>query len=207
MFRYLPNDYVYDPADLLDALALRLDNFETANPEAETGDWTLAVQDALQAISKQASNSIEHLCARTTAGPGTGEFMLDAVWWRRTTPNSIEQIALAVESEFAGWARNRGDVAVEVAKDFEKLLVIKSPLKLMIFCSWYSKTDTNLEPMRAAVWSKLKKYIAQYSHHIEGEKYLFFDTAVLGQRRAWIFTVPRSGSIALEDIIEEHVLS
>jgi hypothetical protein len=205
MFRFQASDYVQEPADLLRALVQQLDEFEVANPDARTGAWTVAVQSALKALGEQAGKGIEHLCTRTSEGPGTGEFLLDAVWWHRVTPGSVEHVALAVESEFAGWARNRDDVSTQVAQDFEKLLVVKSPLKLLIFCSWYSKRDTDLAPMRNAIWSHLKQYIAHYSHHIEGEKYLFLDTAVMGERRAWTFTVPRSGSISLNEIEEEQI--
>jgi len=205
MFRYQAADYVQDPNTLLRSLAAKLDQFETANPDAKTGAWTLAVQSALQDMGEKAGKGIEHFCTRTAKQTGTGEFLLDAVWWRRVTPNEVEHIALAVESEFAAWVKNREEVATEVVKDFEKLLVIKSPLKLMIFCSWYGKGDTDLTPMRSAIWSRLKKCVAQYSHHIEGEKYLFLDTAVMGERKGWIFTVPRSGSVSLDEIKEEYI--
>jgi hypothetical protein len=200
MFRFQSTDYVMEPASLLRSMSNKLDKFETANPEAKTGAWTLAVQSALEELGEQTEKGIAHLCARTEKKVGTGEFLLDAVWWRRETPGAVEHIALAVESEFAGWAKNRGDVAVEVAKDFEKLLVVKSPLKLMIFCSWYGKGDTDLSPMRDKIWSTLKNYIVQYSHHIEGEKYLFLDTGVKDNRKAWIFEIPQSGSVSMEEI-------
>ena len=194
-----------EPADLLRSLSGRLDKFEAANPEAKTGAWTLAVQSALEEMSEKTQEGIEHFCTRTEKKTGTGEFLLDAVWWRRAIPGAVEHVALAVESEFAGWAKNRGDVATEVAKDFEKLLVVKSPLKLMIFCSWYGKGDTDLSPMRKTIWSDLKKHIAQYNHHVEGEKYLFLDTGVMGDRKAWIFEIPHSGAVSMEEIKEENI--
>ncbi len=205
MLRFEAADYAQEPTALLRSLASRLDEFERENPEAKTGAWTLEVQSALMDIGEKLERGIEHLCKRTSEQAGTGEFLLDAVWWRRVAPGSAEHVALAVESEFAGWAKNRKDVANEVLKDFEKLLVVKSPLKLMIFCSRYAKGDTDLVSMRQSIWSRLKECIAQYSHHIEGEKYLFLDTAVRGERKAWVFTAPRSGSISLEEIKAEHI--
>lgn len=205
MLRFEVNDYVQEPAGLLHQLVRHLDEFEDANPDAKSGAWTLAVQSALKRLGEQSERGIEHLCTRTAEGPGTGEFLLDGVWWQRVTPNTVEHLALAVECEFAGWARNRGDVAREVVKDFEKLLVVKSPLKLMIFCSWYSPTDKDLAPMRDGIWKSLKQCITQYSHHIEGEKYLFLDTAKLGERKAWIFTVLRSGSVSMDEVKEEYI--
>jgi hypothetical protein len=72
---------------LLRSLAHRLDLFQSANPEAQTGAWTLAVQSSLNEMGEQANKGIEHFCARTTEKVGSGEFLLDAVWWRRRVPN------------------------------------------------------------------------------------------------------------------------
>jgi len=206
MLSFFANDYVQEPTDLLRMLVGELDKFETINPSARSRDWTLALQSALKRLAEKSQRGIEHLCARTTEEKGTGEFLLDAVWWQRTKPGSIENIALAVESEFAGWAKNRGEVATEVAQDFYKLLVVKSPLKLMVFCSWYAEGDTDLSIMRDTIWSRLRQCIAEYNHHIEGETYLFLDTAVMHQRRAWTFTIPRSGSISFEEITKDEIV-
>jgi hypothetical protein len=205
MLRFHDDDYVLNPPGLLRSLASRLDKFESEYPDAKTGAWTCEVKRVLAAMGGEAQKDIEQLASRTEDGNGSGEFLLDAVWWRRLTPHAVEHIALAVESEFAGWAKNRNDVATEVIKDFEKLLVVKSPLKLMIFCSWYGKRDTDLTPMRDQIWSQLRQCIAQYSHHIEGEKYLFLDTGVLGDRDARIITIPHSGSVSLTKINDERI--
>ena len=206
MFKYSESDYVQDPRILLLNFSHALDTFESANPNANTGDWTKGVQAALKQLAHNLDVRIEHLSSAGTTEHGTGEFLLDAVWWRRLIPKHVEHVALAVESEFAGFAANTAAVAGEVLYDFEKLLVIKSPLKLMIFCTKYSPGFRDLSGMRAGIWSALKQALLEYSHHIEGEKYLFFDTAVKGERNAWIVTIPASGSLADSSLTVEDII-
>lgn len=79
--------------------------------------------------------------------------------------NSQWRIILAIESELDDSRRR----AKEIVNDFEKLLAVKSPFKLMIFSS--QKTGfTNVD-----IRNELKKSIDGYSHHLLGETYIFID--------------------------------
>lgn len=103
------------------------------------------------------------------------EWLLDLVWLDRETLN----MQLAVESE---WSR----VMAHRLDDFEKLMSIKSPLKLFIFAT---KSASESEDVRC----QLAKYLQRFSQHIEGEEYLLME--VQNQRPDFYqYKVPSSGS-------------
>jgi hypothetical protein len=86
-------------------------------PESTRTVRTEAVKSSLRSLGKS--------LGRTVAPDPTEqqpEFMLDLVWFRNKKSIDID---LAVESE---WGK-----AVEILNDFEKLLPIKAPLKLMVY--------------------------------------------------------------------------
>jgi hypothetical protein len=83
---------------------------------------------------------------------GNREFLWDASWWLES--DEYLELVFAAESEW-------GD-CWNVKYDFEKLLVAKCPLKLMV-------TDF-LESIPNA--EKLNKALQRYNCHIQGEQYL-----------------------------------
>jgi hypothetical protein len=112
--------------------------------------------------------------------------LLDLVVWDRSNG---EGLTLAVESE---WSQNVDDVA----DDFWKLLVVKAPVKLMIFaCNKMPRMFS-----QDAVWAKLSDCLLRYRDHIKGEQYVFMDYAPPPGRRAWWIEIPVSGKLeALPD--------
>jgi hypothetical protein len=80
---------------------------------------------------------------------------------------------LAVESELG-----KSD---DVLDDFEKLMCVKAPLKLLLSELGESKTVQQLKD--------LEQYLTTFEQHIEGETYLLVDFAY-GSHRCYKFVVP-----------------
>ena len=83
------------------------------------------------------------------------QFLLDIIWWNDTPGR--KGVALAVESE---WNAPKNDIL----HDFEKLLCIKSPLKLMI----YRVRGVNKGQVRDGI----KEYLLGFGQHVLGENYI-----------------------------------
>ena len=95
------------------------------------------------------------------------EWMLDVIWWKTYREESIG-IALAVESEWKTPVR-------EVIDDFQKLLCVKAPLKLLVY------DGGNLPEHGAAVRSEIMAEMMRYHHHVKGETYLFASFGNIGE--------------------------
>lgn len=159
--------------------------------KGENTVWTAAVKDTLSEIAKALSPRYEAIY--TTKG--VSEFLVDLVWWDR---QGGEGAVLALECEWY-YERygNPAKYVQEVGVDFEKLLVFKAPLKIMIFSSFKSSTDIS-----AAVLVEIEKYLKRYKHHIPGERYLILDFAP--RVRAWSTGIACAGlqrDITLKEII------
>jgi hypothetical protein len=87
-------------------------------------------------------------------------------------------IDLGVESE---WGRNK-----DMWHDFGKLLVVKAPLKLMVFDKQASETTETIEEC----------CMREFTQHVEGEHYLLleFDTRN-EETHAFPFRVPSNGRL------------
>jgi hypothetical protein len=93
-------------------------------------------------------------------GVDVQEWMLDLVWMGRTNLT----VQLAVESEDEMNWKGRLD-------DFQKLMVIKSPLKLFIY-------STGVTPRSRDVRQDLREYLEKFTQHLEGEEYLLMEVRV-----------------------------
>lgn len=167
-----------DPADLVHQLATRM---EAANLDwDDSSAWTRALKDCLRSfLETEGSNVSEVLYSSRERDKH--EFMLDVVVWDRS---DREGVALAVESE---WSQN----VKEVAEDFWKLLVVKAPVKLMIFAC----TNRPRKFSQEAVWSELSDCINRYRDHMKDELYVFMDYAPAPGRRAWWIEIPANGKL------------
>lgn len=83
------------------------------------------------------------------------QYLLDLVWWSDTPGR--KGLALAVESE---WNAGKNDIL----HDFEKLLCIKSPLKLMI----YRVRGVSKDQVRDGII----EYLVGFGQHVRGENYV-----------------------------------
>ncbi len=105
------------------------------------------------------------------------EFLLDVVAWDRDEDG--ESLSLAVECEWLQTVK-------EIENDFWKLLVVKAPVKLMIFACPKRGSKFN----QHTSWETIKSCMKRYKGHIEGEKYVFIDFAPQPIRAAWWIEIP-----------------
>jgi hypothetical protein len=94
--------------------------------------WTEHVRSILKQLAQP-----DHTCHFSEIRAGRQEFLVDIVWWK--IENGRESMALAVESEWGNpWIQGKdipSHQALEVGRDSGKLLVLKAPIKIMIFAS------------------------------------------------------------------------
>lgn len=168
-------DYVITPEELARRLVAVVDSapLEGAGDKA----WTETVKTGLVAILQ--TDGLEMLY--TDPKRGISEFMLDFVAWNR---KGGEGIALAAESEWGGVGRTALSYPEQVAFDFWKLLLVKSPVKLMVFASSIGVFPQEL------ILEKLKEAFELYHHHTVGEEYVFIDFAPGDARKAFHVRVP-----------------
>jgi len=172
-------DYAANPEQLVHDIAAKMREASLDwgdNSEVWTHQLKLSLRDLLQS---KGTNKRDVLYSHTEED--IHEFLLDVVVWDRT---SGEGVILAVESE---WIQH----VEAIAEDFWKLMVVKSPLKLMVF----GLNDNARTHSQKAVWEKLRECLELYRDHRKGERYVFMDFARGATRRAWWFEVPANGSL------------
>lgn len=111
-------------------------------------EYTLAVKDSLLETPGELFNLFPDNKRKQ-------QFLWDFSWWKETE-DDLEMV-MACESE---WIPN------QVINDFQKLLVAKAPMKVLI-------TDTQADTDNFK--NKLDRQLKKYAHHIEGECYMWFD--------------------------------
>jgi hypothetical protein len=104
------------------------------------------------------------------------EYLVDFAWMEKGPGG---RVLLACESE---WASDRFGTQTRwglVEEDFEKLLAIKAPFKLLIFSSLPESLRTNPDPKVNFSIQTAKKSISislqNYWHHLSGETYILLD--------------------------------
>jgi len=173
-----------DPSSLLSQLVAGVDQ-RTKLPyqEGENKTWTRAVKETLKYIGERPPLNFTSLF--TDKEKEEREFLLDFVWW---DSREGQGAALAAECEWRFPPRvSPNDYKLLVAEDFDKLLVFKSPVKLMIFGSEPEHKD-----MQDSILDELRGYLRRYKDHIAGETYLFLDFAP--KRGTWITRIDTSGA-------------
>jgi hypothetical protein len=85
--------------------------------------WTAAVKSSLITLGKKKGYRV---CASGFPNECGPEWLYDLVWYRNEPSNHLREVPLVVESE---WSYNPDHVKC----DFEKLLVAKARVKVMIF--------------------------------------------------------------------------
>ncbi len=115
-------------------------------------------------------------CRRKGLDADVQEWLLDLVW----TDRSTRDVRLAVESEWSHVMAHRLD-------DFEKLMSVKSVLKLFIY-------ETRSPNESDEVRRELARYLDAFTQHLEGEEYLLMD--IRGQLADFYrYSVPNTGSV------------
>jgi hypothetical protein len=118
------------------------------------GEWTKAIKRSLIALGKNKSYNI---CTSGFPDECEREWLFDLVWYRNDPPEHLREIGLIVESE---WSFN----STHIKFDFEKLLIAKSLLKVMIFQDFRDNS--------AELYSLLETGIRSFKTEPANEKYI-----------------------------------
>jgi hypothetical protein len=209
--RFEQSEFLITPDQLVKDLGVKMDALWKAQPKAGNAEWTRQVKGFLREIAQELENPADNLSIEvlyTNATPDTHEFLLDVVWWcRQGKPTKTEFMALAAEIEWASfWWGSPGEslanhIRDRVGEDFGKLTVVKSPLKLMIFCTDKSGPERTHGPMQQVVLAEIDRYLKPYAHHLPGEVYVFMDVASDGNRRAWARRVEDDGTLSALEVL------
>lgn len=202
---FTESDFVIRPEDLTSALLHRIDTFDLEQPQAKNKVWTPQVKSFLRDIgndlSKRMSGGVLETIY-TKSDDDAREFLFDVIWWYRGDKGPhAECLALAAEIEWASfWWGHPGESSAEhvrdrVREDFDKLVIAKAPLKLMVFCTSKNSSGESHKPMQQVVLAELDRCVKQHKYLIPGETYVFIDVASQNHRRAWVWRVGPSGEM------------
>jgi hypothetical protein len=173
-----------DPAELLRILVSEI---PAAAKDDSRPAWTQAAKEVICRLGKD--RHFKPFASAHLHEERLREWVLDIVWY---VPTKTAGVQLAVESEFGGYT--------EVLDDFEKLMCIKAPMKLMIFDVKGAGKPTD------EVVKGLEQYLTDFDHNVAGEIYLLIDFS-RGKYESFRFTVPKDGKLARERVRFERVAS
>jgi len=137
------------------------------------------------------------------------EYLVDSSWMET---EHGKRVLLACECE---WASDRyGDHTLWglVEEDFEKLLGIKAPFKVLIFSSTSDSrrkgSDPKLDFSVEYARQRIKESLENYWHHLAGETYIFIDFPATGIKDgngeyrafAWIANETGKAMVDFEDL-------
>jgi hypothetical protein len=163
----MPLSYVGRPEQLVQDVAAKMQAAGLYS-QGTTTDWTKILKRSLwELLHSEGTDAQDVLFSDTEAD--NHEFLLDVVVWDRSDG---EGATLVVESE---WTQHKADII----EDFWKLLVVKAPMKHMVF-------GLNKAPRvhtSEAVWNQ------------KGEQYVFINFAPAPARRAWWMEIPEDGRL------------
>ena len=148
---------------------------DIAPPEDSDEGWTTAVRDRLVQLCPSDCYPLPK-----AADSRRGEYLVDYTW---AEAESGKRVLLAGESE---WGTERfGKINwTRVEYDFEKLLAVKAPLKLLIFSSCCKSenlgSDSHINFTNSYARSKLEASLRGYGDHLAGEVYTFIDLPQTG---------------------------
>jgi hypothetical protein len=123
---------------------------------------------AVQKVLRDLADKQDYLVYPGDDGSG---WLLDLIWLHRETG----AIHLATESE---WGNQD-----EVLCDFQKLLCVKSPLKIMVY--WAKRSFV----------SEFEKYMQDFDEHLEGENYVLIEFAPEPPDHAYSYAVKNDGRL------------
>lgn len=114
---------------------------------------------------------------------GRSQWLFDLIWWDDRPGR--KGVALAVESE---WNAGKN----HILHDFEKLLCIKSPLKLMI----YRVRGKNGDQVRDGI----EEYLLGYRQHVHGENYILCEFQPDWSCECYLFRAKRVANGRITDL-------
>jgi GH15 family glucan-1,4-alpha-glucosidase len=124
-------------------------------------DRTKAVKQALREIGRDMKFYVAPDDSPVSAPRDPeSEFLYDMVWFRNDDANDM---VMALESEMDRRSPE------EILKDFQKLLHVKAPLKILVFQGVEPEWGENiLKGVR-------DKYLLKFSQHVQGERYIIVE--------------------------------
>jgi hypothetical protein len=208
-FEFSQADLLLTPSELIHKLCGRLNSLTSEQLKASNPIWTQFVKGFIGEIGEEFHKPQEHLeLGVHYSGKGAGEYLVDIIWWCKRDTNQIREfMALAAEIEWSSWGPSAGLkrdewVCARIGEDFGKLTVMKSPLKLMVFCTDIYGQGKSHNSMQDRVLKEIDRYLDKYAHHIPGEHYVFLDVASQGRHRAWVRSVSPSGALSIREELQ-----
>jgi hypothetical protein len=178
-------EYVIEPGELVNGI---LSDISEANLDwAKSALWTKAIKQSLYRLLHKDLTEVIF----TNSSENAHEFLLDLIAWDR---DDGEGIVLGMECEWL-------ITPTEIVSDFEKLLVIKAPLKLMMFAS--SGTSRSQEQILKALDESLQRY----KQHVQGERYIFVDFARAPHRLAYWIQIPSTHNGRLKELPQRNLIT
>lgn len=175
-------------------------------PPKSLGDsdkaWTQAVRRRFIEICPQG-------CYAHPSNPLTrrGEYLADYTW----LGEAGGRVLLAGESEWGTVRFNRTSWA-RVEQDFEKLLVIKAPFKVLVFSSVCgakaSQNESDINFTFDYAQKKLKAYLENYWDHLTGEVYIFVDfpqTRVKGGNGRYQYAIWQAREYGMQGVVFDDI--
>ncbi len=118
------------------------------------GVWTAAIKRSLITLGTTKGYKI---CTSGFPDECDREWLFDLVWYRNEPQEHLREIGLIVESE---WSRDPSAIKF----DFEKLLIAKSPIKVMVFQDYNDN--------RRELFALLETGVHTFQTEPSGEKYV-----------------------------------
>ncbi len=144
-------------------------------------------KDATPIWTERVGNQFIKLCPEdcdAVPNKEEGEYLVDFVWMEKRGLGG--RVVLACESE---WALDRFGTQTSwhlVEDDFEKLLAVKAPYKLLIFSSVPEHRRNNSDPAVNFSIQTAKDHITKslqnYWHQLSGESYILLDFPETGDK-------------------------
>jgi hypothetical protein len=117
-------------------------------------EWTTQLKEDIGALGEAHG---WHVCTSGFSGRFGCEWLYDLVWYREDAAGRMSEVHLVLESE---WQEDHA----AIKHDFEKLLLAKAPLKVMVF-------ETNNLHMDILL-SSMEQGIRAFTPHSAGEWYI-----------------------------------
>ena len=140
--------------DLVRDIIATIERIPKDLPRGAGGDtkWTSFLKSELRKVGKK-----HQYLVSPCPDDDNKEWLYDLIWFRNDSNNQLREVALVLESE---WSRDPW----HIQEDFEKLLVAKAPIKVMVFQNY----GNNLPDL----WRLLKDGIRIFEKQASDETYI-----------------------------------
>lgn len=147
------------------------------NVDDFNADWTTAVRKRFDDIRPKDLELIPRKLDKLK------EYLVDFAWLEQSEGH---RMIFACECEWASADYGRHTWWGLVEEDFEKLLAVKAPFKVLIFSSTLEDKRTSPDPQvdftLATAKERLATSLTNYEHHLAGETYIFIDFPATGKK-------------------------